>query len=120
MFIRRDQPSRHQIALLKFLDSKLHSSDPGQTQLSPSSTTHLTCILQQLSPHIINSMKEATNDDLSDQARENQPELMENRSMLYTALILLLQCFGKLSQSEDENTRASLFSGGVVAVCICK
>ncbi|CAG8469546.1 6007_t:CDS:10 [Paraglomus occultum] len=115
---RRDQPNRHQIALLKFLDSKLHSSDPGQTQLSPSSTTHLACIFQQLSPHIINSMKEATNDSLSDQAREIQPELMENRSTLYTALILLLQCFGNLSQSEDENTRASLFSGGVVAVAI--
>ncbi|KAF0354774.1 Essential cytoplasmic protein Ctr86 [Gigaspora margarita] len=103
--------TRRQIILLKLLDSKLFSSD--STDISLSTCIYLLQIFDTICPQVIFSMQQV---DIID--RENQPQEIEDTSILYTGLVLLLQCFGKLSQDENDKIRECLFKGGIIASSI--
>ncbi|RIB16576.1 spinocerebellar ataxia type 10 protein domain-containing protein [Gigaspora rosea] len=103
--------TRRQIILLKLLDSKLFSSD--SIDISLSTCIYLLQIFDTICPQVISSMQQV---DIVD--RENQPQEIEDTSILYTGLVLLLQCFGKLSQDENDKIRECLFKGGIIASCI--
>ncbi|CAG8807067.1 29294_t:CDS:2, partial [Racocetra persica] len=100
--------ARRQITLLKLLDSKLFSSDSSNISLYL--CTHLLQVFDTICPQVIFSMQQANIVD-----RENQPQEIEDTSILYTGLVLLLQCFGKLSQDGDDRIRECLFKGGIIA-----
>jgi hypothetical protein len=57
------------------------------------------------------------NSEVSSTSSEDQ---MENSHLLHTALILFLQCIGKLIQEGDRKMRECLFKEGIVASSICK
>ncbi|CAG8644016.1 15046_t:CDS:2, partial [Racocetra fulgida] len=75
--------------------------------------THLLQVFDTICPQVIVSMQQANIVD-----RENQPQEIEDTSILYTGLVLLLQCFGKLSQDGDDKIRECLFKGGIIASSI--
>lgn len=54
------------------------------------------------------------------QQAENNSVVMENSHLLYTALVLFLQCIGKLSQEGDREMRECLFKEGIITSSICK
>ncbi|CAG8766906.1 7132_t:CDS:10, partial [Cetraspora pellucida] len=103
--------ARRQITLLKLLDSKLFSSDSANISLY--SCTRLLQIFDTICPQVIFSMQQVNIVD-----RENQPQEIEDTSILYTGLVLLLQCFGKLSQDGNDKIRECLFKGGIIASSI--
>ncbi|CAG8713622.1 4659_t:CDS:2, partial [Scutellospora calospora] len=103
----RQSLTRRQITLLKILDSKLFSSD--STDISLSSCAHLSQIFNTICPQVIVSMQQVGIDD-----QENQPQEIENTSILFTGLVLLLRCFGILSQDGNNKIRECLFKGGII------
>jgi len=53
-------------------------------------------------------------------SREDQPHEMEDSHLLYTGLVLLLQCIGKMSQEGGSKIRECLFKEGIIASSICE
>jgi len=102
-------PTRHQIILLKILDSVFFSSS---LKINETSISLCTCIVKgfnSICPQVIFTMQQAESNSIE----------MENLHLLYTALVLFLQCIGKLSQEEDRKMRECLFKEGIIASSIC-
>ncbi|CAI2164691.1 7506_t:CDS:2 [Funneliformis geosporum] len=59
------------------------------------------------------------NDSIIPSSRENRQEMDDSR-LLYTGLVLFLQCIGKMSQEGDNKIRECLFKEGIIASSICE
>ncbi|CAB4442970.1 unnamed protein product [Rhizophagus irregularis] len=101
-------PTRHQIILLKILDSVFFSSSLKINETSISLCTRIVKGFNSICPRVIYIMQQA----------ENNSVVMENSHLLYTALVLFLQCIGKLSQEGDREMRECLFKEGIITSSI--
>ncbi|RIA84548.1 spinocerebellar ataxia type 10 protein domain-containing protein [Glomus cerebriforme] len=113
----RQIPTRHQIILLKILDSKFFSS----LKINEFSISLSNCIVRSFNSicsQVIHSMQQAENNSAILSTSEDQLCEMEDSCLLYTALILFLQCIGKLSQEDDSKLRECLFKEGVITSSI--
>lgn len=53
-------------------------------------------------------------------SEDDVPREIEENRLMFTGLVLLLQCFGSLSQDGDNKMCECLFKEGIVSTVICK
>ncbi|CAG8458121.1 1396_t:CDS:2 [Funneliformis mosseae] len=115
---QRQAPTRHQIILLKILDSKFFSS----LKIDEFSISLCVCIIRafhSICHQVIYSMQLVENDSIM-HSKSQDDQQHEGSRLLYTGLVLFLQCIGKMSQEGDKKVRECLFKEGIIASSICK
>ncbi|GBB96696.1 hypothetical protein RclHR1_02810014 [Rhizophagus clarus] len=108
-------PTRHQIILLKILDLIFFSSS---LEINETSISLCTCIAKgfnSICPRAIYTMQQAVNNSVV--SSTGCEDHMENSHLLYNALVLFLQCIGKLSQG-GRKMGECLFQEGITASSI--
>ncbi|CAG8590089.1 6698_t:CDS:10 [Diversispora eburnea] len=115
-------PTHNQIILLKLLDSKLHSTINISNSFSFHSCTFLLKLFNSLCPQVINLMKqleiENSTSETNVSLEDDVPQEIEENRLLFSGLVLLLQCFVSLSQDGNNKICECLFKEGIVSTVI--
>ncbi|RHZ79030.1 hypothetical protein Glove_152g14 [Diversispora epigaea] len=115
-------PTQRQIILLKLLDSKLHSTINISNSFSFHSCTFLLKLFNSLCPQVINLMKqlevENSTSETNVSLEDDVPQEIEENRLLFSGLVLLLQCFVSLSQDGNNKICGCLFKEGIISTVI--